>query len=86
MHFDHSLIFHYFPDLSDDQQAKYQELGELYAYWNARINLISRKDFEYLYLHHILHSLGIAKVIQFEPGTNVLGFGTGGDFPESRWR
>ena len=81
MHFDHSLISHYFPDLSDDQQDKYQELGELYGYWNARINLISRKDFEYLYLHHILHSLGVAKVIQFEPGTNVLDFGTGGGFP-----
>ena len=81
MQFDSSLIFKYFPDLSEEQQSKFQELGELYAYWNARINLISRKDFEFLYLHHILHSLSVAKVIQFEPGTKVLDFGTGGGLP-----
>jgi len=81
MQFDHSLISRYFPNLSIDQQNQYKELGQLYAYWNARINLISRKDFEHLYLHHILHSLGIAKVIQFQPGTSVLDFGTGGGFP-----
>lgn len=56
-------------------------LQELYAYWNARINLISRKDFDYLYLHHVLHSLGIAKVIQFKRDTRILDFGTGGGFP-----
>ena len=81
MHFDQNLVFKYFPDLSDHQKAQYEELGELYAYWNSRINLVSRKDFDFLYLHHILHSLGIAKVIQFKPGTNVLDFGTGGGFP-----
>ena len=78
---DQSLIVKYFPDLSADQIAQFEELGELYAYWNARINLISRKDFSFLYLHHILHSLGMAKVIQFQPGTDVLDFGTGGGFP-----
>jgi len=81
MHFDHSIILKYFPNLTEDQQSKYQELGSLYAYWNSRINLISRKDFEFLYLHHVLHSLGVAKVIQFEPGTKVLDFGTGGGLP-----
>jgi 16S rRNA (guanine527-N7)-methyltransferase len=81
MHFDHSIVSRYFPNLSADQQTQFKELGELYAYWNTRINLISRKDFEHLYLHHILHSLGIAKLIQFEPETSVLDIGTGGGFP-----
>ena len=81
MHFDHTLIESYFPDLTDDQKEKFKELGSLYSYWNERINLISRKDFDYLYLHHVLHSLGVAKVIQFNKGTKVLDFGTGGGFP-----
>lgn len=81
MHFDHTLISRYFPDLTEEQLKRYKELGSLYAAWNAKINLISRKDFENLYLHHILHSLGIAKAIRFSPGSEVLDFGTGGGFP-----
>lgn len=81
MHFDHTLIENYFPDLTDDQRNKFKELGSLYGYWNARINLISRKDFDQLYLHHVLHSLGVAKVIEFKQNTRILDFGTGGGFP-----
>jgi len=75
------LILHYFPDLSQKQIDQFSELDELYRFWNSRINLISRKDIDRLYLHHILHSLSIAKVISFLPGEKILDVGTGGGFP-----
>lgn len=75
------LILKYFPDLTESQIEKLTKLGPLYADWNDKINVISRKDMEHFYEKHVLHSLGIAKVIQFEPGTKVLDIGTGGGFP-----
>lgn len=74
-------ILHYFPDLSELQIQQIGQLQELYTYWNERINLISRKDIENLYTHHVLHSLAIAKVISLLPGSKVLDVGTGGGFP-----
>jgi 16S rRNA (guanine527-N7)-methyltransferase len=75
------IILKYFPELSDIQRDKLNQLYELYYYWNERINVISRKDIENLYLHHVLHSLAIAKVITFKPETKILDVGTGGGFP-----
>ncbi len=75
------VIYTYFPDLTEDQKAKFEALEELYADWNEKINVISRKDIEQLYLRHVLHSLAIAKEITFEPGTRILDIGTGGGFP-----
>lgn len=75
------LIDKYFPDLTADQRDKFGQMGELYEYWNARVNVISRQDIDTLYERHILHSLGIAKVQQFKPGTSLLDVGTGGGFP-----
>jgi len=75
------LIRHYFPDLSDLQVDQLSQLKALYTEWNQKINVISRKDIESLYLHHVLHSLAIAKVVKFAPGTYVLDVGTGGGFP-----
>ncbi|MCD4725416.1 MAG: 16S rRNA (guanine(527)-N(7))-methyltransferase RsmG [Bacteroidales bacterium] len=75
------LIQKYFPDLSAEQQQQFALLPDLYADWNARINIISRKDIDKLEERHILHSLAIAKVIQFKPGTKILDVGTGGGFP-----
>lgn len=75
------LIFHYFPDLTAGQKQQFNQLDSLYRHWNAQINVISRKDIDSLYLHHILHSLGIAQVIKFLPGEQVLDVGTGGGFP-----
>lgn len=75
------LIQKYFPNLSDEQVEQFSKLEELYSYWNERINVISRKDMDNFYDHHVLHSLGIAKVINFKPGTKVLDVGTGGGFP-----
>lgn len=75
------LISRYFPGLSSAQRAHFDRLGELYAHWNERVNLISRKDFEHLYERHVLHSLGIAKVVQFKKGTRIVDVGTGGGFP-----
>lgn len=75
------LILHYFPDLSQKQKDQFAELDNQYRFWNARINLISRKDIDMLYLHHILHSLAIAKVVSFLPGEKILDVGTGGGFP-----
>lgn len=75
------LIFKYFPNLTDKQKEQFAQLGELYTYWNQRINVISRKDMENFYLHHVLHSLAIGKVIQFKDFTEVMDAGTGGGFP-----
>lgn len=75
------LIAHYFPELSPEQRARFAALGALYAEWNERVNLISRKDFGFLYERHILHSLGIAKVHSFASGTRIVDVGTGGGFP-----
>ncbi len=75
------IIFKYFPDLTSQQKEQISELKELYTYWNNQINVVSRKDIDELYERHVLHSLGIAKIIQFAPGTSVLDIGTGGGFP-----
>ena len=75
------LIYKYFPELTPAQKERIAQLYPLYSYWNERINLISRKDIENLYLHHILHSLSIAKLISFPAGSVVLDVGTGGGFP-----
>ena len=76
-----NLIAQYFPNLSDEQRRQFAMLDELYRDWNAKINVISRKDIDNLYEHHVLHSLAIAKAINFRPGTKILDFGTGGGFP-----
>lgn len=75
------IVFKYFPDLSATQKQQYRQLPELYNYWNSKINVISRKDIDLLPERHLLHSLGIAKVISFLPGQHVLDVGTGGGFP-----
>ena len=74
-------ILHYFPHLSAEQQRQLSMLDELYRDWNAKINVISRKDIDNLYEHHVLHSMAIAKMVRFRPGTKILDFGTGGGFP-----
>ena len=75
------LITKYFPHLTEEQRRQFAELDPLYREWNAKINVISRKDIDALYEHHVLHSLGIAQMIRFKPGTKILDFGTGGGFP-----
>jgi 16S rRNA (guanine527-N7)-methyltransferase len=75
------IIQKYFTGLTDLQQQQFAQLDSLYREWNAKINVISRKDIDNLYEHHILHSLAIAKVINFRPTTQILDFGTGGGFP-----
>lgn len=75
------IIFKYFPDLTSRQKEQYEQLPELYKYWNSQINVISRKDIDLLFERHVLHSLGIAKVMPFVPGERVLDVGTGGGFP-----
>ena len=75
------IILKYFPDITDEQRRQYSMLQELYTDWNAKINVISRKDIGNLYEHHVLHSLGIAKVIGFKPGSRVMDLGCGGGFP-----
>jgi 16S rRNA (guanine527-N7)-methyltransferase len=75
------IILKYFPDLSLNQKSNFEKLFELYTFWNNQINVISRKDIDLIYERHVLHSLGIAKVISFRPGTKVLDVGTGGGFP-----
>jgi 16S rRNA (guanine527-N7)-methyltransferase len=75
------LITKYFPDLTAKQIDQFAQLEEVYNLWNAKINVISRKDIDQLYLKHILHSLAIAKFVNFNPGTNVVDIGTGGGFP-----
>ena len=74
-------ILKQFPDLTDNQMEQFQKLESLYQDWNAKINVISRKDIEELYTKHVLHSLGIAKVMSFQPNAKVLDVGTGGGFP-----
>ena len=74
-------LLKYFPSLTDTQKKQYAALGSLYEDWNQKINVISRKDISNLYLHHVLHSLTIAKAIHFKDGTSILDFGTGGGFP-----
>lgn len=74
-------ILKYFPHLTPRQTEQFAALDGLYRDWNAKINVISRKDIDNLYLHHVLHSLAIARAISFKPGTRILDFGTGGGFP-----
>ena len=74
-------ILKYFTDLTDKQKQQFGALFDLYKDWNEKINVISRKDIDNLYLHHVLHSLAIAKAVSFRPGTRILDFGTGGGFP-----
>ncbi|WP_418636985.1 16S rRNA (guanine(527)-N(7))-methyltransferase RsmG [Winogradskyella sp.] len=75
------LILKYFPNLTENQVQQFEALEHLYKEWNSKINVISRKDIDELYLRHVLHSLGIAKVINFAPGSSILDVGTGGGFP-----
>lgn len=75
------LIFKYFPNLTEEQRNQFIQLESLYQDWNTKINVVSRKDIDELYLRHVLHSLGIAKIQEFIPGTSVLDVGTGGGFP-----
>ena len=75
------IINKYFPELTDEQIRQFEALDELYRDWNAKINVISRKDIDNLYEHHVLHSLAIGKLLHFKPGTSFLDFGTGGGFP-----
>lgn len=76
-----SILKGYFPGLTDIQKEQIEALFELYSDWNAKINVISRKDIENLYLHHVLHSLGILKMLNFKDGSTVMDIGTGGGFP-----
>lgn len=77
----HEVIFRYFPSLDETRKEKFARLRDIYNLWNGRINVISRKDFANFYTHHVLHSLSIAKIIDFAPGTRILDVGTGGGFP-----
>jgi 16S rRNA (guanine527-N7)-methyltransferase len=76
-----NLIERYFPDLTEHQKYQFEALGALYNEWNKKINVISRKDIDNLYEHHVLHSLGIDAFLRFKPGTSVMDVGTGGGFP-----
>jgi len=78
---DVSLITKYFPSLTEKQMQQFGQLQELYSFWNSQINVVSRQDIENLYEKHVLHSLGIAKVMKFKSGTEILDVGTGGGFP-----
>lgn len=78
---DSEIIFHYFPSLSERQKDQINQLGSLYKEWNDKINVVSRKDIENIYVNHVLHSMGIAKVMSFNPKADVLDVGTGGGFP-----
>lgn len=75
------IISEHFPNLTPKQSLQFAQLKDLYEYWNERVNVISRQDIKKIYLHHVLHSLAIAKLISFKPGTSVLDVGTGGGFP-----
>ncbi len=74
-------IIKYFPTITDEQRHQYEQLFELYKDWNSKINVISRKDIDKLYEHHVLHSLAIAKALRFKDGTKIMDFGCGGGFP-----
>ncbi len=76
-----ALLYQVFPELSEQQKRQFAQLQALYADWNSKINVISRKDIDNLYLHHVLHSLGVMKMLRFAPGTRVVDVGTGGGFP-----
>ncbi len=78
---DFEHILHYFPELTEVQKSQFEKLKEIYTHWNEQINVISRKDTDNFYERHVLHSLAIAKVIHFAPGTRILDIGTGGGFP-----
>lgn len=78
---DSEIIFHYFPSLSERQKDQINQLGSLYKEWNDKINVVSRKDIENIYVNHVLHSMGIAKVMSFNTKADVLDVGTGGGFP-----
>ncbi len=78
---DLKIIYKYFPDLTESQKRQFELLQDLYKDWNMKINVVSRKDIDELYVRHVLHSLGIAKFQQFNPGATVLDVGTGGGFP-----
>ncbi len=75
------LILKYFPDLSSNQVGQFEQLKDMYTFWNKRINIISRNDMEHFYERHVLHSLSIARVFSFKPGTKIMDIGTGGGFP-----
>ena len=82
LHFDKmEIIRHYYPDLSEQQVQQFAVLYSLYIEWNAKINVISRRDIENLYVHHVLHSLGIEKLVRFKDSSSILDVGTGGGFP-----
>ena len=74
-------ILKYFPDITQHQVEQFQQLDALYRDWNSKINVISRKDIDHLYEHHVLHSLGIAQVLRFKDGSQVMDLGCGGGFP-----
>lgn len=74
-------VLHYFPELTENQILQFEKLADLYKDWNLKINVVSRKDIDEIYTRHVLHSLGIAKIIKFKPGATVLDVGTGGGFP-----
>ena len=76
-----NIITKYFPDLTEEQLEQFNQLESLYKLWNEQINVVSRQDIDELYLRHVLHSLGIAKVVSFKDGTSILDVGTGGGFP-----
>ena len=78
---DTSLLFSYFPDLSEKQKEQFELLKDLYIDWNSKINVISRKDMDEFYLHHVLHSLAIGKLVPFKDFTEIMDAGTGGGFP-----
>ena len=78
---DTTSLFHYFPELTEKQRGKYNQLKDIYLDWNSKINVISRKDMERFYEHHVLHSLAIAKYFELLPGMKVMDLGTGGGFP-----
>ncbi|HEY5918146.1 MAG TPA: 16S rRNA (guanine(527)-N(7))-methyltransferase RsmG [Chryseolinea sp.] len=75
------IIFKYFPHVDEHQRKQFEELKSLYSFWNEKINVISRKDIDNLYVNHVLHSLGIAKVMEFRKSADILDVGTGGGFP-----
>src|SRR5210317_2157502 len=81
VHMQADIIFKYFPNLSEIQKEQFLHLENLYQDWNKKINVVSRKDIDELYLRHVLHSLGIAKIISFKKGASILDVGTGGGFP-----